>query len=540
LQRRITELTEQAAIEPGVFVPIDSTLRGTRKFDLGTLIAGLAGQYPIWDDESGCYTNESIHNWLNARNDGLAYGISMPKTASTECSKTGANAGIANPVPGIIGRPAVDPYVGRGAFRFYNVNATVDADGTPHVTAIEGDGRFRRDGSNGDVWVMAPVLYWTYDDSDTEAVTFSVSDSRLSGMEPQPHAYLPDGTLRPYMLYAKYAGVKGSDGYMHSYSGHPIWNRTVSHDSLRTQCRTSSTGYSGKNVADMWYMQVMLLLKYATKNIQSILRGCTDYNYQVAPTVAETGTTRVIVSNANANNLLVGSAMMLGSHGSSNSDRNTAANYDVFDGKKILRIETYDANNKAVYVETATTFNTATTQLFSTAPWHTGACDQVEGDGSPTNCTSGKEPYVIQGIECALGMYEVLGNVIISNDGSTGWVPLVNHDSRNEATSVTSNYVSCGTAMPTDTNDSWKYPLYAVCLQGLWYGTTAGGSQSQGMCDGHYTNKMATTGTREWQSGGGLNVGGSAGPWCVTGGSGLTGASWGIGSRLSGVGRSRG
>ena len=180
LQRRITELTEQAAIEPGVFVPIDSTLRGTRKFDLGTLVAGLAGQYPIWDEESGCYTNESIHNWLDARNDGLAYGISIPKTASTECVKTGANAGIANPVPGTVGTPAVDPYVGRGAFRFYNVNATVDADGTPHVTAIEGDGRFRRDGSNGDVWVMAPVLYWTYDDSDTEAVTFSVSDSRLS------------------------------------------------------------------------------------------------------------------------------------------------------------------------------------------------------------------------------------------------------------------------------------------------------------------------------------------------------------------------
>jgi hypothetical protein len=134
----------------------------------------------------------------------------------------------------------------------------------------------------------------------------------------------------------------------------------------------------------------------------------------------------------------------------------------------------------------------------------------------------------------------VLGNVIISNDGSTGWVPLVNHDSRNEATSVTSNYVSCGTAMPTDTTDGWKYPLYAVCLQGLWYGTTAGGSQSQGMCDGHYTNKMATTGTREWRSGGYLFDGGNAGPWCVHGSSGLTGTYWHIGSRLSGVGRSRG
>jgi hypothetical protein len=60
------------------------------------------------------------------------------------------------------------------------------------------------------------------------------------------------------------------------------------------------------------------------------------------------------------------------------------------------------------------------------------------------------------------------------------------------------------------------------------------------MCDGHYTNKRATTGTREWLSGGNLNAGGNAGPWCVVGNAGLTYTDWVIGSRLSGVGRSRG
>jgi hypothetical protein len=161
----------------------------------------------------------------------------------------------------------------------------------------------------------------------------------------------------------------------------------------------------------------------------------------------------------------------------------------------------------------------------------------VEGDGSPTNNTSGKEPFVIQGIECMLGMTEVLGDVIVSNDGSTGWVPYVCHDSRKEATSVTSDYRSCGRALPTDSTDSWKYPLYTQVSEGLDYGSTTGGSQTSGVCDGHYTNKMSTTGTREWLSVGALGDGGYAGLWCVHADGGLTNASWGIGGRVSATGR---
>ena len=534
--RRIIDLQELNALSAATFVAVDSESHGTRKYDIGSLVNALTGAYPVWDETNARYTNESISAMLDARRDGQSYGVSIPKGSATTCTKIASNAGIANPVPGTIGTASVDPYVGRGPFRYYEVNGYVDADGTPHVTGIMGDGRFRRDGSNGDVWIMTPVLWWRQNASGEETVERYISDTRLSGMSAQPHAYLPDGSLRPYMLYAKYAGVKGADGYMHSYSGYQTWNRTVSHNSLITSCRTATTGYSGKSVADDWYVKTMFLMKYATKDSQSVFAGCTNYNYQYSPAVAETGVTRVILTNAQAANLLVGSAMMLGTH-TGNNDRNTASNYNKFDGVKILRIDEYDADNKAVYMDTTTTFDTLTTDLFSTSPWWTGTCDMLDGDGSPTSNSSGKEPFVMQGIEMMIGCYEILGDVIISNDGTNGWIPYVNHDSRNEATSVTENYVSTGRALPTTDADGAKYPLYTLVSEGLDYGSDTGGSTSTGMCDQHYTQKLATTGTREWCGLGYLYVAANAGLWSVYGSYGLASSNWSFGSRLSGTGR---
>lgn len=497
-------------------------------------------EHPVleWDDTAGHYTDESVTGWLGNMRDSLSYGISVPKGSATACTKLGANAGIAVPVPGIVGRAAVDPYAELGPFRHFDVNGYVDADGTPHVTAIQGDGNFKRDGTNGDVWVLAPVLWWSIDTSG-DAVEIYVSDTRLAGMSAQPQAYLPDGSPRPFMLYAKYAGSNDGNGMMASVSGAKPWNRNVSHDSLITQCKTATMGYSGKSIADDWYLKVMFLIKYATKNSQSVLAGCTSYNYQYSPAVAETGVTRVILTDAQAANLLVGSAMMLGTHAGSNpgNDRGTGVNYNVFDGLAVSSIETYASGLKAVNFDTTTTFDTDTTYLLSTSPWHTGSCDAVEGDGSPTNPTSGKEPFVLQGIETAVGLYEVLGDVIVSSDGSTGWEICVCKDSRNESTSVTSNYTHTGKYLYSDSTDSWKYPLYPDSADGVLFGAGYGASQSTGMCDGSYTNKTSTSGTREWRGLGHLIIGALAGLWCVLAHNGLTHARWYIGSRLSATGR---
>ena len=536
--RRVNDLQELATLTPGCYVPVDSSAYGTRKYDLGNYIYNASGEGLRYDWDAGEYVLETVANLFRSKRDGLAYGVSVPKGSATACTKLGANAGVENPTPGTIGTPCRDPYHGQGPF-FYldNVNWYLDDDGGYHIKAIDGDGLFCDDGSFGEVGTLACVLWYLVNDRQ-DAVEHFVSDTRLSGMRAQPGAYYADGTLKPFMVYAKYAGCKGTDGYMHSYSGYKPWTRAVSHNSYITQCRTATTAYSGKNVADDWYVKEMFLLKYATKNSQSVFAGCTSYNYQFAPTVAETNVTRVVISKSNAANLLVGSSCMLGTH-TGNTDRNTASNYDIFDGAKILRIEDYDANNSAVYFDVASSFSTETTYLLSTAPWHTGATDAVEGDGSPTNNLSGKEPYKIQGIEVSLGMYEVLGNVILDSDGSTGWEICINHDSRVESTGLTSDYVRTGKHLPANSEDSWKYSLYPDDADGLLFGTGEGASQSTGMCDGTYSNKLSTVGTREFLGFGNLNNAGIAGLWCVVAVGGLGNASWYFGGRLSANGRGR-
>lgn len=496
----------------------------------------------VWDNDKMCFTNESLSALMVSKRNGLAYGVSIPKGSATACTKTGANADIPAPTPGIIGRAAIDPYVGVGPFWYATVNGFVDEDGTPHVTAFEGDGNFKADGSNGNVWVLTPVLWWRIDESDSDAVILSVSDTRLSGMEAQPQAYLPDGTLRPYMLYAKYVGVKGDDDKMASLSGREPWVFNVSHNSLITQCDTANTGYSGKSIADDWYLKVMFLLKYATKNSQSVFTGCTNYNYQYSPAVAETGVTRVILTKAQAANLIVGSSMMLGTHTGTNpgNDRNTGVNHDVFTNCRIVKIEDYDTDNSAVYLDSTATFDVGTGYLFSTAPWVSGSLDAVEGDGTLTaaGATSSKEPFKVQGIETMMGCFECLGDVILDGDAELGWEACVNYDSRNEATSVTANYVRTGKYLEAGSSAAYHYPLYPSNAGGLLLGQGTGGSTSAGMADGHYTSALGT-GTHEWLGLGGLYYGAIVGLWYVNGGGALTNAGWGFGSRLSGTGRGR-
>lgn len=493
----------------------------------------------IWDEDAGEYTTDSLRVMLGSRADGLAYGVSIPKGSATACTKLGANAGIAVPTPGVIGTPAVDPYTLRGPFFYMEVNATVDSDGFPHVTGIRGDGRFARDGSNGDVWILTPTLYWRWDESGTEAVELWVSDTQLEGMGPQPKAVLPNGNLRPFMLFAKYALSVDSSGAPRSVSGGRFKNRTISHNSLISLCSNATTGYSGKSYGDDWYVKIMFLLKYATKNSQSVFAGVSSFNTQTPITVAESGTSSVIVATSAADSLPVGSALMMGT-ATSNPDRNSADAYSVFDGARVVSKEVYDSSNTAITVAADGAFSTSVGLIVSTAPWGTGGCDDVVGDGSPSSPTSGREPFVLQGIEMALGAYEVLGDVILSSDGSTGWQIMLNPDSRNEATSVTGVYTASGGFLPQVAADSTVWPLFPSNAAGMLFGQGTGASSSTGVADAAYIHGTSVSGTREWQSLGLLGYSSNAGVWCVHGRNTLSGAWWSVGSRLSAIGRSQG
>lgn len=505
---------------------------------LARIAAALEGMgaatVPEYDSATGRYTNASIAAWLAKMRDGKNYGVSIPKGSSTACTKTGANAGIANPKPGVIGRAAIDPYVNMGPFTFFEVNGGVDADGTPYVTAIDGDGRFSR---QDDTWIMTPVLYTLETETD-DAVNITVSDTRQPGMKRQPAALLPNGAQRPYMLYAKYALSVDADGKPRSVSGAQV-KRFVSHDTGVSLMKTASTGDAFKAAADDWYVKAMFLLKYATKNSQSVFAGCTGYDVQTSPTVAESNTTRVVVAKAKADQIVIGSSMILGTHTGTSNDRGNGYNFDVFDSATVLKKVAVDDSNVAIYFDVAKPFTTATTYLLSTVPWRAGACDAVEGDGSPTSCTDSKQPFVIQGIELGLGMYEVLGNVLIQYTGS-GTIVYVNPDTKNEKTGSSPDTALSAGTFPGSAAEGWNYGLYCKTVNGLMMQQGTGASTSVGICDGNYKVADTTVGWREWLSLGDLWNWGDAGLWYVYGSSGTGYAGWHIGSRRSANGRSRG
>ncbi len=500
---------------------------------------GIGYLAPEYDEANGQYTNESIEGYFAMGRNGKEYGIRIPKTAEADCIKLGANADIPIPTTSTIASPGNDPYISEGGpFRYLVSNCGVDENGVPFCTGIKGDDYFTFKPTTNQVVSAIPILWIKIEVYETY-IDLWISDTWHPGYKVFVGSVLPDRTLRPYIPIARYGLTIDSDGNARSVSGAKCTTLTVSHNSLITQCKTATTGYSGKTSMDELYVKIMFLMKYATKNSQKYFTSCSGYAYQYLLSVAETGVKRVILTNAQAANLLVNSGMQLGTNttGADNTDRNNTLARDIFYDEQITRIETYDDSHKALYFDNVTdTFDTTTSCLLSTSHWWTGACDDVYGDGSPTNCTGSKEPFVIQGIEIGYGFYEILGNEIFANKDGLGWDLYVNYDSRNETTGVNDSYKQIDLNLADAGYGLYPYIDYGCSFQAQ----TTGGSTSTGMCDYIWVDKIDTKAEREVLSLGSLWDGAYAGLWCVYGNSGLGHPWWVIGSRLSLIGRSKG
>lgn len=486
---------------------------------------------------SGKYDNTSLMYYFDKFNDTKEYGIMIPKAGDVDCVKFGDNADLAVPTPSVEGTKGSDPYEDLdGVFWFIEANGGCEDDGQPYLTEIDGDSGFSRSHATEDTVIARNVLWYKQTESDTH-ILISLRSTWAPGFRPEEGAILPTGELRPYMIHAKYPLSKDANGNYRSTSGLCCAVRDISHNSLISKMATSSTGYSAKTHNDDWYVKIMFLMKYATKNTQKYYSGCSGYDKACNPSVAETGVKRIVVSNANAANFPVGTSVIFGTHTDTSTDRGASYNYDILDGATITRTAAYDDSNTALYFDkVSSTFSTNTTYRMTSFGCPSGYCDGVDGDGSKHNPTNNVDAFVIQGIELMHGFLEILGNVILKNSDGTGWHVYINPDSRNEASSVTSNYIDLGIVYSG--SDAWVYPMYTTMSKGfLLPSSTFGASSSTGMCDGLYLNKDSTTGEREWLSLGYLWVGGNDGLWFVDGNVVLWNAGWHIGSRRSYIGR---
>lgn len=500
--------------------------------------------------QNGGGVENALSNYFALRRNGKVFTTKIYKW-ETSTSPVGVKM---NANENMVAEPSVgrtegrDDYAQYGLFHHFTCNFSVDENGFNHVDALEGQIGFTKYGKVqvGEVTMSA----WFGIEDTTEAVLYHYSDSQTE-LTPYPmkESVNPDGTISPFMIHAKYA-AGDIDGVPYSSKGLAPANgcqatqarNPVSYTGMITYMHKLGGHYCGTTSWDLFYRQLMMIIKYATTHSQSIMAGCTSYSNQNQNLVEETGVMRVVLTKAQAAGYVIGSYVSIGDVGSNtNKDRYFSYIHNKAYSVKVTKIEDVDASNAAVYVDAPEAFDTTLTTWITTMPWHSGATDEVAGsDGSPNSNTNGKDPYKIQGIETCIGAYEVLGNVVMDivtgADGNPARDVYVCEDastlSSNIAT-VRANYKKA-IAQVAYTAASWKYITEETTDPnlGIMIPTKVGGGSTTGFADGLYTD-TGTSGQREWLALGGLHNGAGAGLWLLDADTGWSYTTWYIVSGVS-------
>lgn len=500
--------------------------------------------------QNGGGVENALSNYFALRRNGKVFTTKIYKW-ETSTSPVGVKM---NANENMVAEPSVgrkegrDDYAQYGLFHHFTCNFSVDENGFNHVDCLEGQIGFSKTGKVqvGEVTMSA----WFGIEDTADAVLYHYSDSQTE-LTPYPmkESINPDGTLSPFMIHAKYAagdiggvpysskGLAPANGCQATEARDP-----VSYTGMITYMHKLGGHYCGTTNWDLFYRQLMMIIKYATTHSQSIMAGCTSYSNQNQNLVEETGVMRVVLTKAQAAGYVIGSYVSIGDVGSNtNKDRYYSYMHNKAYSVKVTKIEDVDDSNAAVYVDAPEAFDTTLTTWITTMPWHSGATDEVAGsDGSPNSNTNGKDPYKIQGIETCIGAYEVLGNVVMDivtgPDGNPARDVYVCEDastlSSNIAT-VRANYKKA-IAQVAYTAASWKYITEETTDPnlGIMIPTKVGGGSTTGFADGLYTD-AGTSGQREWLALGNLYYGAGAGLWILFANAGWSATHWFIVSGVS-------
>ena len=498
---------------------------------------------------------DTVKNYYNLQRTGKVYQTKIWKFATNPTStgeKLLDNAGLEF-VPSTDTTEGKDDYLNGNhpMFEWVHCNYKRNDDGTAYPVATEYDSNYATTGAV-DVGAMQMSFYWNWDASNPEYDLVTISDmpNEKYGLKPWTESKRADGTVLPYCIGSAYVSGIASDGLLRSQPGLKP-ERKQSHNNMIENYQKKGKGYWGAGAERNTFQIIFNIIKGATKNSQSLFQGCTNYSFQYSASIQSTDThTYFPVTNAQAQNILVGSYVSVGygqlndTKNGVNNDRGVTNIHKYADDVKVLRIETLDDNNKAVYLDIKTGFNTTPIKLSDTvnAPititsmhWWSGSTDVVIGrhDGSPVSNTDGKHAYRVQGREYAVGSYIVASDTVMdfqSDYSKKVYIaPKGLAHSSSDAT-IRSKYTCIGT-IPANPDgkgsDYWIGDISVDVNTGGWFPSAKGSSNSQGWADMLYAGGANTSGTREYLMGGALGDGSLAGCSFVGCGSGLDGAYWG-------------
>ncbi|MCI7739339.1 MAG: hypothetical protein MSR29_08125 [Lachnospiraceae bacterium] len=483
---------------------------------------------------------EMLERWFgNVLVDTRVHGVTTPRYAKSTSmigELTDDSAGLVC-TPSTESTAGSDPFAHLPQFWCLEVSAEKKADGSHEIFYVEhiDDTADVRSGEHL-CWVLQKNTYkreW----QDAEYKYLKTRCTPAPGYKRWPEGKDRTGKVHEYMAHPKYYAGIDADGGITCGTGLKPVNRT-SHQTGVTRWRARGAQYSGASGSLPKFLDAMMRLKYGRKGNSGKIEGCANYNYQYTVAVSETGVKRVILTKDQAANLFVGSAVMLGIQ--DGTDRSTASNYSILDGKLITAIEPVtidDVEYAAIYIDNGgATFDTiAGSTYLSTSPYYSGWNDNVLGrDGSRYNPTSGKEPGMIQGVEFMNGSYLIVSDELLQwsqdanenycfdcykcyNQSKVGSVINENYEKVNVPTLV----------FPKDTPGwTWKYITdNAINDDVLWPEATNASGSGVGVGAG-FLCLPAASGVRSAWCFGSLNDGGAAGVACRRSNSGPSLAYW--------------
>lgn len=433
-----------------------------------------------WEDGSSTY-NDMLERWFGkVLDDDKVYGVKLPLF---ETSTSPQGEYIEDSVGAIV-TPATEEDPGQNDFaktpQFWcvEVAAEKNADGSHTIYACEyiDDIDVVRNGgpNNGKhlVWVLQKNTYVReYEESGYSYIKIQCHPA--DGFVQWPQGTDRTGHTYSYIGNPKYAAGIEDDGSIGGRTGLKPTSYMSMNQTIQAW-RARGPQYSGSSACFYKWAYIMFALLTAKKGEDV---GCNNYDFQYAAAVSESGVSRIILTADQANNLYVGSNVIIGNTEGIN-ERGQAAMYSLVNQKRISSIEEvtigYESSfYKAVYIDVSegTTFNTtAGTTYISTMPYYSGWTDTVKGTfGTRYRTNLNRQPYLLQKVELMNGAYNYASDELDQWSQQDGTHYLYSYYLCEDQTKVstdgtiTDDYIKKENATITvdtsiyTTNNSWYY-----------------------------------------------------------------------------------
>ena len=339
---------------------------------------------------------------------------------------------------------------------YVRANALSLDDGTMDVLAIEGvDDTFDITGNLAPVYTFQ-LSPWYKETDDGEYLIKSWRANYAEGYAPFNNNVDFDGNPRALTWHASFGGVMTDDGTKLTSGAYRRPKNYTSSTAALTLARKWNANEAVGAVANAKWALSEWQHRHFNKENSDIANGCLYYNFQHKVSVAEADTMRVIVTAAQMSSYIVGANVIVGDNSAESApDRGVAAAYNLSKhAVKVLSVETVEIDGTsygAINLELDAPITTTATTWVSSAPWDTGATEDIAGnhlDGSPVSLTSQKYPLRVAGMEVLIGAYfigiDVLYNVTANPDGGFDYAVFECRDSKYIAGSINENYIDTG------------------------------------------------------------------------------------------------